>query len=175
MDVTGMIQDGAFVLDIVNKGEAGVALTVRTLGGNGPWFYTVEAGRQLSDRLPVDAGYNFEVHGPNGFLRGFHDAAPYTVLSADCRYDSGSGELVIAVRNLGAETRELVIQALSYGEPNPRRHSLAPGEAVEDRRAIAASGHWYDIALRSGSLQRRWAGHFETGTVSHSDPAIGTT
>jgi hypothetical protein len=30
-------------------------------------------------------------------------------------------------------------------------------------------------ALRSGSLQRRWAGHVETGNTSHSDPAIGMT
>jgi phospholipase C len=52
-------------------------------------------------------------------------------------------------------------------------HRLAPGDVLEDRWAIAASGHCYDIALRCASFGRRWAGHVETGKVSRSDPALG--
>ena len=173
VDVTGTVQDGAFVLDIVNGGAAGVALAVRAPGGLGPWFYTVEAGERLNDRLPLDAHYSFEIHGPNGFLREFQDVAPYTAIAVESRYDSASGDLVLVVHNAGVEACELDIRGLGYTSQNPSSHCLAPGETREDRWAISSSGHWYDIALRSGNLQRRWAGHVETGEVSHSDPAIG--
>jgi phospholipase C len=173
LDVTGMVQESAFALEIVNQGTVGAVLTARAPGGLGPWFYTVEAGKRLNDRLPLDAGYSFEVHGPNGFLRGFRDAAPYASIAVESRYDSAGGELVLAVRNAGTETCAFVTRALFYTTAEPRRHTLAAGETIEDRWAISSSGHWYDIALERGSLQRRWAGHIETGTVSHSDPALG--
>ncbi|HWY63816.1 MAG TPA: phospholipase C, phosphocholine-specific [Rhizomicrobium sp.] len=175
IDVAGMVQDDSFVLDIANHGDAGVALAVRTLGGGGPWFYTVESGKRLDDRLPLGASYNFEVQGPNGFLRAFRDAAPYTSISADCRYDNATGELVFVVHNRGPEARELVMQGLGYDAQEPRIYQLAPDSTIGNRWAIASSGHWYDIELRSGSLVRRWAGHIETGRDSHSDPAIGMT
>jgi len=173
LDVTGVVQDGAFALEIVNQGTVGAVLSVRAPGGLGPWFYTVEAGKRLDDRLPLDSGYSFDVHGPNGFLRGFRDTAPYVPITVESRYDSTSGELVLAVRNAGTESCTFVTRALAYAAEESRRHTLAPGETIEDRWAISASGHWYDIALDSGSLQRRWAGHIETGAISHSDPALG--
>jgi phospholipase C len=80
---------------------------------------------------------------------------------------------VISVRNPGAEPREFSIETLSHPKQSARHYSLAPGASMEDRWAIAANGHWYDIALRSGSLLCRWAGHMETGKPSHSDPALG--
>jgi len=171
IDVTGTVRDGGFVLDIANHGSVGVALAVRTLGGGGPWFYTVEAGKRLDDRLALGASYNFEIHGPNGFLREFRDTAPYMSISADCRYDNATGELVFVVRNQGAEARELVMQARGYDVQKSRSYLLAPGSTIGNRWAIAGSGYWYDIVLRSGAGPAmskpagtvtaipRWAGH----------------
>jgi len=175
IDVAGTVQDGGFLLEIINQGRTGVALAVRTLGGGGPWFYTVESGKRLDDRLPLGAGYNFEVHGPNGFLRGFLDTAPYTSIVAESRYDGSIGALVITARNFGRETLAFETRALNYAKSGPRHHRLAPGEALEDRWPISANSHWYDIVLEAGDFVRRWAGHIETGNVSHSDPAIGMT
>jgi len=45
---------------------------------------------------------------------------------------------------------------------------------IEDRWAIAAGGHWYDIGLQCGNHIRRWAGHIETGKTSSSDPALSS-
>ena len=173
VDVAAAIDDGALALKMTNSGNAGVALCARSSGGKGPWFYTVEAGKGLDDRLPVGTDYAFEVHGPNGFLREFRDAAPYAALSAQCRYDAGSGDLIVSVSNPGTETREFSLETLSPSRQGARRYRLAPGAGMEDRWAIAANGHWYDIALRSGRMLRRWAGHVETGKPSHSDPALG--
>ena len=173
LEVTGEVRDGAFVLDIVNRGTAGAALTVYAPAGAGPWFYTVEAGQSLSDLLPLASRYSFEVHGPNGFLRAFQDAMPYAPVAAECRYDDAAGELVLVIRNTGSEPREIITQPACYLAEGPRHHQLMPGAVMEDRWAIAASAHWFDIALQSGGFSRRFAGHIETGKASHSDPALG--
>ena len=173
LEVTGEAHDGVFVLDIVNRGTAGAALTVYAPAGAGPWLYTVEAGQRLSDQLPRASRYSFEVHGPNGFLRAFQDAMPYAPIAAECRYDDAAGELVLVVRNTGSEPREIITRPVHYLAEGPRQHQLMPGAVMEDRWAIAASAHWYDIALHSGSFSRRFAGHVETGKASNSDPALG--
>jgi phospholipase C len=173
LDVTGEAGDGIFTLDIANRGAAGVALTVYAPGDRGPWFYTVEAGQQLRDALPVHGGYSFEVHGPNGFLRAFQDEAPAAPLAAESRYDDAAGELVLVIRNTGAAPREVITRPLRYLGEVSRHYQLAPGAVIEDRWAIAESAHWYDIVLRSGGFHRRFAGHVETGQTSQSDPALG--
>ncbi|HEX4269787.1 MAG TPA: phospholipase C, phosphocholine-specific [Rhizomicrobium sp.] len=174
LEVRGEPRDGAFTLEIANHGDVGAVLTLYASDSAGPWFYTVTAGEDLGDSLPVGERYSFEVHGPNGFLRGFGDAAPYTAIASECRYDSATGELVLIIRNTGTDAHEIVTQPVRYLAETSRRHTLAPGGAIEDRWAIAASGHWYDIELDCGDLTRRWAGHIETGSASHSDPALGS-
>jgi phospholipase C len=174
LEARGEFRDGAFALEIANHGDVGAPLTLYAPDGAGPWFYTVAAGQNLGDQLPVDPRYSFELHGPNGFLRGFQDAQPYTAIASESRYDDATGELVLVIRNTGKDAQEIITQPARYLAEAPRRHMLAPGDMVEDRWAIAASGHWYDIELRCGGLTRRWAGHIETGNPSHSDPALGS-
>ncbi|HUE65191.1 MAG TPA: phospholipase C, phosphocholine-specific [Rhizomicrobium sp.] len=173
LEVTGEVQDGAFVLDIVNRGAVGATLTAYAPKGAGPWFYTVEAGQTVSDGLPLGGHYRFDVHGPNGFLRQFQDGLPYASIVAESRYDGATDELVLAIRNTGNRSRRIVTQPLRYLTDALRHHRLAPGEVIEDRWPIADSGHWYDIELRCGGLHRRWAGHIETGRTSQSDPGLG--
>ncbi|HVW73327.1 MAG TPA: phospholipase C, phosphocholine-specific [Rhizomicrobium sp.] len=174
LEARGAFRDGAFALEIANHGDVGVALTLYAPDGAGPWFYTVAAGEKLGDQIPAGRSYSFELYGPNGFLRGFQDAQPYSAIASESRYDSATGDLVLTVRNAGKEPHEIITQPVRYLAEAPRRHMLAPGGMIEDRWAIAASGHWYDIELSCGGLTRRWAGHIETGSASHSDPALGS-
>jgi phospholipase C len=173
LNVHGEVGHGGFALEMVNSGSAGAALSVYALGGAGPWYYTVEAGQTLGDDLPLGSAYRYDVHGPNGFFRGLEDMAPYTSLAAASGYDRMSGELVLLIRNRGDKAVEFVTRPARYLPRPARQHHLAPGDVIEDRWAIAASGHWYDIELRCGSFARRWAGHIETGETSRSDPALG--
>jgi phospholipase C len=173
LDATGTAIDGSFVLTIANRGSAGACFCVYA-DRAGPWYYTCEAGRTLSDRLAVaPAGYNFRVHGPNGFLRAFRDTPPYSNIAVESRYDAATQELVLLLRNSSAETREITTRPLAYSKAPARTHRLSPAQSLEDRWAIAASDHWYDIELRSGSAVWHWAGHIETGRVSRSDPSLG--
>jgi phospholipase C len=113
------------------------------------------------------------VHGPNGFLRVFQDAAPYSSMRVESRYDAAIQELVLILRNSGTMIRGILIRPLAYTNAPTRRRSLAPAEMMEDRWPIGTSNHWYDIELRSGFLVWRLAGHIETGRTSRSDPALG--
>jgi len=174
LEVSGAAANGVFTLDIVNRGAAGASFAVYAPDGAGPWLYTVAANARLSDQLPLGPHYSFEVHGPNGFLRAFQDSAPYTALAAESRYDETKGDLVLVIRNTGTVPQEVVTRPLRYLAFAPRRHRLAPGAMIEDRWAIAAGGHWYDIGLQCGNHIRRWAGHIETGKTSSSDPALSS-
>jgi phospholipase C len=62
-------------LRFLNRGEAGAVFTVYRDGdGNGPRYYTVEAGKSLSGVWPVARSAEtegFAVHGPAGFYRAF--------------------------------------------------------------------------------------------------------
>jgi phospholipase C len=174
LDVTGEVRDGAFALRIVNSGTAGAALAAYAPDGAGPWFYTVDSGQTLDDRLPLGNRCRYEAHGPNGFLRVFEDMAPFAAIATGSRFDRASGEFVLVIRNRGSQVLEIFTQPVRYLAQEPRRLRLAPGNMIEDRWAIAASSHWYDIALRCGAFARRWAGHVETGQPGRSDPALGT-
>jgi phospholipase C len=173
LTVRGDVQDGMFNLALLNRG-AGAALTVYAPGGQGPWFYTVDRGQNLEDRIAVTNQYRFDVHGPNGSVHGFEDTAPFTALTAESRYDAATQELVLTIRNTGDRLREFTVQPILYAPAVARHHRLSPGESLSDRWPIAASDHWYDIELRSGDFRRRWAGHMETGQPSRSDPALAS-
>jgi phospholipase C len=163
-------------LVIENTGAAGAGFVLYpgAAGTGGPWFYAVEAGKSLDDSLPADAdGYDFTLHGPNGFLRHFAGGAA-DPLEVSHRYDPGARRLEVLLRNRGS--RPLVARiADDYAPGKTRTLALAAGAEQVDRWDIAAAGHWYDIAVAIDEdplFLRRLAGHVETGQPSRSDPAL---
>ena len=175
IEVTGRPEDGEFILQIDNNGMAGVCLSVRSGdGASGPWFYTVEAGMSLSDRLSIPAGnFAFTVYGPNGFLRAFSGTAPSIEMHIEPRYDPATESMVLRLHNSGHSARTVQTVARDYSDAPQRRYHLAPGEVREDRWAVASGDHWYDLEAHGDGIVWRFAGHCETGQPSFSDPAIG--
>jgi phospholipase C len=175
-DVTAEAGPEGLALAIANTGAAGAAFGLYPAAGEtGPWFYAVEAGKAVHDRLPAPAGaYDLTLHGPNGFLRGFRGAAtPGAEVAA--RHDAARGRLVLIIRNDGHAPVEVRV-ADAYSKAPARTHRLAPGGRIEDAWPIAASAHWYDLSVTTPSdpaYLRRLAGHVETGRPSLSDPALG--
>ncbi len=106
---TADIANGVFRIDFANTGQAGACFQVRS--GNtpdGPWTYTVEAGKSLSNSWAVAPGnqgrYDLSVYGPNGFLRTFRGTASPEAqanLDIDCSYDTHDYKLVLEITNLG--------------------------------------------------------------------------
>jgi phospholipase C len=75
LEVVAQWGDGDLTLRFLNRGEAGVVFTVYRDGdAAGPRYYTVEAGRTLSDVWTAARSakpHSFTVHGPGGFYRAF--------------------------------------------------------------------------------------------------------
>jgi phospholipase C len=172
--------DGAqhYRIDIDNVGQVGAALTVYAIGGRaGPWHYTVEAGKRVSDGLPLEGGrYAFAVYGPNGFLREFRGHADEKALETTASYDPVGEMLVLRIDNKSSSKVTIKTLANSYSIESPRNRVVSASGFVEDRWAIANSAHWYDISITidgNENFLRRFAGHIETGKPSLSDPALG--
>ena len=165
----------------------GVTLTFRNLGrqgahflvyagdrGQGPWRYTVEAGKSLSDAWPAtERGYSLSVHGPNGFFRRFRGRAGQMAPLVSPRPDTSAGDLVVALSNPGARPVHCTIRDTGYGGETLRL-VLPSGGSAERRIALGGSGQWYDVTVTADEApdwSRRLAGHVETGRISISDPA----
>lgn len=184
---------GAFNIEFRNTGKAGACFHVRSGNSSaGPWSYTVEPGRSLSDSwnvaTSVNGEYDLSVYGPNGFFRAFKGgvaAAARANLDVMCDYHGGDGDdhdehedgddearlkLTITNRGAGACTVKIVNSYTS----ETITHWLNRGQSF--RKNLATSHGWYDLLVHVDTdqgFERRLAGHVETGKVSTSDPRIG--
>lgn len=146
-----------------------------------PRRYTVEAGKALDDswNTAADQGrHELWVYGPNGFVRAFRAAAhDDTAPRCSATYDNGTGDLMLALHNIGTTDCTLTISDETYGTFAPLRVVLLPGQRLEQRLTLEASAHWYDVGIiedASPGWYRRLAGRVETGRHGFSDPAFGT-
>ena len=179
--VTAQARPDGLALTLVNSGAAGAGFNLYAASAGEPRFYTVEAGKLVDDVAPVgdDGAYDLNLHGPNGFLRGFRSGAKTAGganVSGEARFDAASGRLLITVRNTGhAETR-VEVRPAAYLHASARGHRLAPGAQITDAWDIRRAGHWYDFNVTSThdpAYLWRFAGHGEDGRPSISDPAFG--
>jgi phospholipase C len=191
LEVTGKIDQvqGRYVLDFANTGSLGACFSVSSsLRSDGPWTYTVEAGKALSDYwTSANSGdaYDLTVLGPNGFLRQFSGKQPAQgddrrrlalpeVTMSEGRH---TGELRLMLTNAGGRPCAITVEATAYLHQPPQRFWLQPGERAEAHFDIGSCDHWYDLTATSDAdplFLRRFAGHRDTGKASFSDPAFGS-
>ncbi|CAN0619592.1 Non-hemolytic phospholipase C [Burkholderia multivorans] len=177
---------GTFRLTFANAGRAGAAFNVHSANrAEGPWTYTVGAGKQLSDTWPAPPSpgiYDLSVHGPNGLLcqfRGaFRSGAAHARHHPEARYDhdAANGNVTLRLSNPGAAPMRLTVTN-AYHRGDPRVYDLQPGQQVDDWWDLRGSHGWYDLSVTDGTpdgFLRRFAGHVETGRPSASDPLIAT-
>jgi len=170
---------GRYHFQFDNRGSAGAVLTVYAQDGSaGPWSYTMEAGKSLTDDLPISGEhYAFSVHGPNGFLREHCGATSGAVkdIETDARFAAADDTIVLQILNRG-DTEFAITTSNAYSAEGPRTHVAAPLLLIEDHWFAASSAHWYDFIVTAPAdenFRRRFAGHFETGQPSLSDPLLG--
>jgi phospholipase C len=187
-DVEGRVERGSsrLALTFENRGRAGASFFVQSGDASaGPWSYTVEARKSLSDTLGMLRGssgqYDFRVHGPNGFLRVFRGAArdargsACSLLEVSSDYVVADGGLRLRLTNRGASPCRCTV-ANAYGNDASRHYTVRAGETVDDRWDLRHSHNWYDLSVSvngEDGFLRRLAGHIETGRHSLSDPALG--
>jgi phospholipase C len=178
---TANAASGAFRIEFKNTGRAGACFHVRS--GNtsdGPWTYTVEAGKSLSNSWNVaqsQGQYDFAVFGPNGFLRHFRGSVSDSTkvdLDVDVHYDVDDYALILRITNQ-AHTPCPVSIASVYDDKS-MVDVLPRGRAIEKRWPLKSSFGWYDLSVTTDadpSFLQRLAGHLENGRDSVSDPAFG--
>ena len=177
----GSTTNGGFRIDFANTGKAGVCFHVRSgYAGEGPWTYTVEAGKAIFDvwtpKTANQGRYDLSVYGPNGFLRSFQGglSSRSANLSVDCRYREKASELDLTVKNHASAP--CVVKITDKYTGHSSFHRLAPGVSFQTDWPLKATSGWYDLVITGDSDQtfaRRLAGHMETGDVSITDPFIG--
>ncbi|MDQ8705012.1 phospholipase C, phosphocholine-specific [Streptomyces sp. LHD-70] len=170
---------GRYTLTFSAGAKAGGTFHVRS--GNrtdGPWTYTTEAGKTLSDTWNSehsDDAHDLTVHGPNGFLRAFKGPGKAAGPEVTARHVTADGTLALTLTNTGtAEARLRLTDA--YGGPG-ETFTVAAGKTVKHTVDLAAGKRWYDVSVTSetdATFLRRFAGHVETGKPGVSDPAIRT-
>ncbi|QFZ73289.1 phospholipase C, phosphocholine-specific [Streptomyces fagopyri] len=168
---------GRFTLTFGSGAKAGAAFLVTS--GNrtdGPWTYTAEAGKTVSDTWNSaysNGSYDLTVHGPNGFLRVFKGPGKAAGPEVTARHVGEDVELTFT--NKGAGTADLRLTD-AYGG-RPRSFKVRPGATLRHRVDLRASHRWYDLTVESATrsgFSRRFAGHVENGRPGVSDPAIVT-
>ncbi|MFD6969129.1 phosphocholine-specific phospholipase C [Streptomyces sp. NPDC059949] len=180
VDGARTVSTGKFTLTFASGPNLGAHF--HSTSGNrtdGPWPYTVEAGKTLSDTWSTSGStgnqINLTVWGPNGFLRTWKGPAKKAGPEVTARHVTGSGNLALTLANTGTAAVNLTVTNTYGGAAQTLR--VAAGATVAHTVNLAATGHWYDVKVVSdadSTFLRRFAGHVETGAPGISDPAIRT-
>lgn len=168
---------GTFTLTFASGKKAGASFHVTS--GNrtdGPWTYTTEAGKSVSDTwnsVYSNGSYDLTVHGPNGFLRTFKGSGKAAGPEVTARHAGDDVELTFTNKGSGTVTFKV---GNSYGG-RPRTFKVRPGATVRHTVDLRASRRWYDLTVVASGTDspflRRFAGHVENGRPGVSDPALG--
>lgn len=173
---------GQFELSFANSGAAGAAFIVySSLRKDGPWYYTVEAGKEIDHEMWNWTGtaYDLSAHGANGYLRQFRGrfaiaggARPELLT----RYDTTNGDISLVLSNLeGRKACRFTVTDNAYGAPLVS-HRVVAGQTLLVPCGLAGSFGWYDFSVTCDAdpqWLRRVAGHVETGRDSRTDPVLG--
>jgi phospholipase C len=168
---------GHLRIEFANHGAAGANFYVTSATHpDGPWTYTVGARRRLSGSWAAgQAGYDFSVHGPNGFFRHIKGHPGAAGVEVAAHRDEDGEQLRLVLTNAGTTAVRLTVTD-GYGG-HPATFHLRPGTHAVHVAELRRSHGWYDLSVavdQDSTFLRRFAGHVETGEPSASDPAIAT-
>jgi phospholipase C len=181
VDGNANVGSNSFRIDFKNTGKAGACFQVRSGNASeGPWTYTVEADKSLSNAWALAASqgkYDLSVFGPNGFLRQFRGVVARNAaadLDVDVSWDCDYYVIVLKITNQSHAPARVKIE--SVYDNKTIVDTLPRGRALEKRWPLKSSFGWYDLTVTTdadASFLRRIAGHLENDRDSVSDPAFG--
>jgi phospholipase C len=166
-------------IDFHNTGEVGACFQVRSSADEGPWTFTVEAGKSLTNSWQRAGRYDLSVFGPNGFFRQFRGNVGQDAkvdLDIHVHYDVDDYALILRIRN-EAHSRCRLRITNAYRD-DVIADELPRGRALEKRFSLKKSFGWYDLTVTADADSHfawRMAGHLENGHDSASDPQLGSS
>ncbi|MFI5975516.1 phosphocholine-specific phospholipase C [Streptomyces sp. NPDC051452] len=168
---------GKFTLGFASGARAGAVFLVTSNNRtDGPWTYTTEAGKSLTDTWNSaysGGSYDLAVHGPNGFLRLFKGRNKVAGPEVTARYAGERVELTFTNKASGT-LRLKVVDGYGGGAVTI---DVRSGATVRKTFDLTASKRWYDLTVTCDTdpaFLRGFAGHVENGLPGVSDPAIAT-
>jgi phospholipase C len=172
-----------FKIEFANNGKSAVVYQVYSSNGEfSPRTYTVGPKSEVSDTWDYGAiklsQYSLLVFGPNGFYRVFAGSfgAAAANLRAQVTYDIPNQGLHLEVTNHGNVPTQ--VSLFDYYTQQTTERSLGPKQSFTEFWSLVKSHGWYDITIGTNTdstLQKRLAGHLETGEDSVTDPAFGSS
>ena len=145
-------------VNFVNAGTAGAFFHVRAAtgigvsnsgGGTGPWGYTVEAGKSLSDTwTATGTSYDLSVYGPNGFFRRFAGsfAGAAAAIAVQSAYNAAANSIIVTLTNGGATAAQgtgsqPVRRHIHAAKRGIRRQRPGDGVAAEQQQLVRSADH----------------------------------
>jgi len=179
VDGSADISTGKYSLTFSGGAAAGAQFLVTAPNRtDGPWTYTAEAGKTVTDvwNTKYSKGVaDLTVHGPNGFLRRFRNPGKTAGPEVTARHNATTGNLDLTFTNAAGADAVLTVTN-AYGG-TPQTLTVRRGATVAYTVDLSACRNWYDVTVTSsvtGDFVRRLAGHVETGAPGLSDPGIAT-
>jgi phospholipase C len=188
LTASGRVAADKFWIDFTNAGTAGAHFYVyaNAFRTDGPWRYTVEAGKTLADYWQAgtpEGGYDLNVHGPNGFIRRFAGNRKTATTTGNAnpevtlRYSPAENRVYLTMTNAGGKASVVTVRTNNRGG-GPWTYTVNPGATVEDWFSTGnGMNGWYDLTATADTTDgfvRRFAGHMETGAETTSDPVMGS-
>jgi phospholipase C len=146
--------------------------------------YAVKPGDTLYKQFPLllfeNAKYSIDVHGPNGFYRGFHGDSASRRLQVRTEYEAIAtkltGNMRVHLRNTTSELLTVAIHDNSY-HADAVVKTIAAARTESIVLPLQRSHGWYDFTVRvkGSEAEARFAGRVETGKPSFTDPLMGGT
>ncbi|TLY50230.1 MAG: phospholipase C, phosphocholine-specific [Gammaproteobacteria bacterium] len=174
---------GNLSLQFDNSGAAAAVFHLRARDrADGPWMYTVEAGKSLGATFMLAAtqgAYDFAVHGPNGFYRrfvGHARGAGLGVPDPDARIAVDAANNLVTLRLNNPSNAPIKLRVVDVYGGSDTAYTLAPAQSIARHFDLGASFNWYDLSVSDDSgngFRRHFAGHVENGKDGVSDPLIG--
>ncbi|GAA0626859.1 phospholipase C, phosphocholine-specific [Kutzneria viridogrisea] len=159
-----------------NQGSADVQLCAyRADGrGDGPWFYDVPAGKQVTDTWNAQlngAKIGIAVHGPNRWRWEYqaNSNAATSGVEVTATY-TAEHKLRLTLQNSGSKAVKFTVKANHYRGDGPWTYTVQPGKATSDDWNVLSYGNgWYDLSVTAdldAGFLRRFSGHVENGQPS---------
>ncbi|MFG2823461.1 phospholipase domain-containing protein, partial [Kitasatospora sp. NPDC048365] len=179
VDGSANISTGKYALTFSAGAAAGGQFLVTSPNRtDGPWTYTTEAGKTVTDSWNTyySGGVtDLTVHGPNGFLRRFRSPGKTAGPEVVARHNTGTGNLDLTFTNPAGADAVLTVTNAYAG--TPQTVTVRKGATVNLTVGLGTCRNWYDVTITSNvttDFVRRLAGHVETGAAGLSDPGLIT-
>ena len=169
-----------FTLNFVNTGSMAAPFRVYSkLRTDGPWHYTVEAGKRIDNEVFNWSGdaYHLAIHSINGYLREFAGSFNGIARGAEVNMveDVASKAVRIDFKNSSKVACRFKLIDKAYGDRTIYSFDTQPGETKTMLKTLISSQGWYDLSISIAgdtSFLRRYAGHLEGAGLDFTDPVL---